>query len=68
MTERGVPYHYPYCGDELLRPHMADQGTGHGQWECRACLRAFSLQMLGMIPRGGSASVDPRNPPRGGSA
>ena len=24
-------------------------GAGHGAWECRACLRAFSLKMLGMI-------------------
>jgi len=51
MSVRAVPYHCPYCGDEFLRPHEADDGPGHGQWECRACLRAFSLKMLGMIPR-----------------
>jgi sulfite reductase beta subunit-like hemoprotein len=34
-------------GDENLRPSE----TGHGAWECHACLRAFSLKMLGMIPR-----------------
>jgi hypothetical protein len=29
MTERAVPFHCPYCGDEDLRPH----GTAHGEWE-----------------------------------
>ncbi|MGA8210992.1 MAG: hypothetical protein WB441_02275 [Nocardioidaceae bacterium] len=52
MSEgRGVPFHCPYCGDEALRPRE----EGHGTWECHACLRAFSLSMLGMIPRPGSA-------------
>jgi len=51
MSERAVPFHCPFCGDEDLRPHEAEDGPGHGQWECRSCLRAFSLKMLGMIPR-----------------
>jgi transposase-like protein len=55
MSERSVPFHCPYCGDENLRPGE----EGHGSWECHACLRAFSLRMLGMIPRGGSAVVVP---------
>jgi transposase-like protein len=55
MSERSVPFHCPYCGDENLRPGE----EGHGSWECHACLRAFSLRMLGMIPRGGSAAVVP---------
>ena len=59
MSGRGIPFHCPYCGDENLRPHETDQGAGHGAWECRACLRAFSLKMLGMIPHGGSAPADP---------
>ncbi len=50
MSERAVPFHCPYCGDENLWPHDAAPGA----WECRACLRAFSLKMLGLIrPTGG---------------
>jgi len=45
MTERAVPFHCPYCADEDLRPH----GAVHGEWECRACTRAFTLKYLGMI-------------------
>jgi len=47
MSARGIPFHCPYCGDENLRPSE----EGPGAWECHACLRAFSLKMLGMIPR-----------------
>ena len=58
MSARAVPYHCPYCGDENLWPHETDNGPGHGAWECRACLRAFSVKMLGQItprtPVGGS--------------
>jgi transposase-like protein len=46
-ASRGIPFHCPYCGDENLRPSE----EGHGAWECHACLRAFSLKMLGMIAR-----------------
>jgi len=50
MTERAVPFHCPYCGDEDLRPHEdADGGSPHGTWECRSCLRAFSLKLLGLV-------------------
>jgi len=45
MSERAVPFHCPYCAEEDLRPH----GEKHGEWECRACLRAFSLKYLGML-------------------
>ena len=51
MTARAVPFHCPYCGDEDLRPHEPEDGPGHGQWECRACLRVFSLTMLGLLSR-----------------
>ena len=44
-------FHCPYCGDTDLRPHDAS----HGSWECRSCLRAFSLKMLTMIKPGGGA-------------
>jgi transcription elongation factor Elf1 len=63
VSGRGVPFHCPYCGDEDLRPHETDEGSGHGAWECRSCLRAFHLKMLGMItPRstGPESSEVPR--------
>ena len=45
VSARAVPFHCPYCGDENLWPHEAEgeTGSGHGQWECRSCLRAFKL-------------------------
>lgn len=56
MSERAVPFHCPYCASEDLRPHETEQGSPHGAWECRSCLRAFSLKMLGLIaPRGGAS-------------
>ena len=45
MTQRAAPFHCPYCADQDLRPHEGE----HGAWECRACLRAFSLKMLGLV-------------------
>lgn len=52
MSERAFPNLCPYCGDEDLRPHEAADGSSpHGAWECRACLRAFSLRMLGQVRR-----------------
>ncbi len=41
---RAVPYHCPFCSETDLWPH---EPTG---WECRACRRAFTVQLLGMIP------------------
>jgi hypothetical protein len=52
MTGRAVPFHCPYCGDTDLWPHEPATGTGHGQWECRSCLRAFALKMLGQLRPG----------------
>jgi ribosomal protein L37AE/L43A len=53
MTERAVPFHCPYCGDEDLRPHGAEGGS----WECRSCLRAFKLSLLGLMrPNGPGAN------------
>ena len=51
MSGRAVPFHCPYCGDENLWPHEAEgeTGSGHGQWECRSCLRAFKLTMIGQL-------------------
>ncbi len=53
MSGRAVPFHCPYCGDENLWPHEAEgeSGSGHGQWECRSCLRAFKLSMIGQLRR-----------------
>lgn len=57
MPERSSPFHCPYCADEDLRPHeVTDPATGEtsspaGAWECRACLRAFSLRLIGHLPR-----------------
>jgi hypothetical protein len=34
----------PYCGEETLFP--AERG-----WECRSCLRAFSVAFLGLLSR-----------------
>lgn len=45
MSTRSVPFHCPYCGDEDLHPHSGR----HGDWECRACQRAFSLRFLGLL-------------------
>ena len=45
MSERGFPLHCPYCGEQDLWPH----DETHGSWECRGCLRAFSLKMLGPV-------------------
>jgi hypothetical protein len=64
MSARAVPFHCPYCGDDNLWPHdpapadgasgpgdRAQSGSGHGQWECRSCLRAFKLSMIGQLTR-----------------
>ncbi len=45
MTARHAsPFHCPYCGEEDLWPR--EDG-----WECRACLRAFSVTFLGQVQR-----------------
>lgn len=60
MSERAVPFHCPYCGEEDLRPHEVHSDDGetvtspHGTWECHGCLRAFSLKMLGLVRPGGA--------------
>ena len=48
MSERAVPFHCPYCGDENLWPHEGSEG-GHGAWECRSCQRAFQVRLLGLL-------------------
>ena len=56
MSERAAPFHCPYCGEEDLRPHevVGEDGevtSPHGAWECRGCMRAFSLKYLGLLRR-----------------
>ena len=55
MSERAVPFHCPFCGEGDLWPHEADDAC-HGSWECRSCLRAFSLKMLGLVRPNGASS------------
>ena len=55
MSERSVLNHCPYCGDDNLWPHEAeDVAAGAGAWECRSCLRVFKVTMIGQLnrPRG----------------
>jgi ribosomal protein L37AE/L43A len=39
----------PYCAEETLFPLEG------GGWECRSCLRAFSVTFLGLASAGRSA-------------
>ncbi|MGH3500800.1 MAG: hypothetical protein ACRDQA_07870 [Nocardioidaceae bacterium] len=45
MSAHAAPLHCPYCAGEHLHPH-ADR---HGAWECRECLRAFSVSFIGLL-------------------
>ena len=47
MSGHSVPLHCPYCAGENLHPH----GERHGAWECRECLRAFSVGFIGLLSR-----------------
>lgn len=54
MSARATPNHCPYCAETDLRPYeVVDEDGGttspHGTWECRSCLRAFSLSMIGLV-------------------
>ena len=44
-SSRAEAYHCPFCGEADIRPHSATTG----EWECRSCLRAFTVTLLGMI-------------------
>lgn len=47
MSEsRAAVLHCPYCAAEDLFPLQQ-----HGGWECRSCLRAFSVRLLGLTVR-----------------
>lgn len=47
---RAAPLYCPYCGEEDLRPHEET----HGDWECHACARVFSVKFTGLL---GSAVI-----------
>ena len=51
-STRAVPFHCPFCGEQDLWPH----DETHGSWECRACLRAFTVKMLGLVSPTGPSS------------
>ena len=42
MSTRQATQHCPYCADTNLWP--LEEG-----WECRSCLRAFSVKYLGLV-------------------
>ena len=44
--------HCPYCAEETLFPR--EQG-----WECRSCLRAFSVTFLGLVSGRGANQEAP---------
>lgn len=50
MSGRATPNHCPFCGDDNLWPHVAED-AGHTAWECRSCLRAFNVSMIKQLPR-----------------
>jgi hypothetical protein len=50
MSAHAAPLHCPYCAGEDLRPH----GEKHGAWECRECLRAFSVSFIGLLTPAGA--------------
>ena len=41
---RMAPQYCPYCSDTDLRPNE----ESHTAWECRGCLRVFTLSVLGV--------------------
>ena len=45
MSGHTVVLHCPYCAGENLHPH----GDVHGAWECRECLRAFTVKLVGLL-------------------
>ncbi len=56
-----LPLHCPYCAGEDLHPH----GETHGAWECRECLRAFSVKFVGLLASSRPSSALPHPTARG---
>ena len=55
-TRQAVMY-CPYCAEETLFP------IDNGGWECRSCMRAFSVKFLGLVSVGQRTSVTDQLPP-----
>ena len=58
MSERAAPMYCPYCGEEQLRPWVAeaqrdDPTKGHGEWRCEDCTRVFRLRYVGLTGQSG---------------
>ena len=58
MSTHSVPLHCPYCAGEELHPH----GDVHGAWECRECLRAFGVKLIGLLSSAGATATSPDHP------
>jgi hypothetical protein len=58
MSAHSVALHCPYCGGERLFPH----GESHGAWECRECLRAFSVKFVGLLAPETAGRLDTETP------
>lgn len=56
-SHRAFPLYCPFCGDEDLRPH----GAEHGVWECRSCVRVFSLKFVGILNPSSEVRSDHRD-------
>ncbi len=51
MTDiRAAVFYCPFCADEDLHPAEHAQAV-HGGWECRSCLRVFTVRVLGLSAR-----------------
>ncbi|WP_116951436.1 hypothetical protein [Jiangella endophytica] len=56
---RAAIMHCPFCGEEDLFPtaevrasaEAENRPAEHNAWECRSCLRVFSVKLLGLSTR-----------------
>jgi transposase-like protein len=48
MSTRMAPHYCPYCSDQDLRPHAGAEARAASGWECRGCLRIFSVAFIGI--------------------
>ena len=52
MSERAAPMYCPYCGEDTIRPFGDDPDSGHADWACESCRRAFSVRFQGLTGTG----------------
>jgi hypothetical protein len=57
-TTHAAVLHCPFCAEEDLHPVEE-----HGGWECRSCLRVFSVKLLGLARRQPSLARGPIGSP-----